>query len=129
MEEGRKEINITIVTDDEKTDTGTTGKTKAAVTVTHDFSLTVMSTLLKNRLISGSFCGGRGDCGRCRIQFITGVTIPTALVKKRDDSRGTAAGISSCMLVQAERQLCHQTGVRRTEKNRHNFRNDRCATK
>lgn len=79
MEEGRKEINITIVTDDEKTDTGTTGKTKAAVTVTHDFSLTVMSTLLKNRLISGSFCGGRGDCGRCRIQFITGVTIPTAL--------------------------------------------------
>lgn len=49
------------------------------VIVTHASSATLMSTLLKNGLISGSFCGGRGDCGRCRIQFLQGVTMPTAL--------------------------------------------------
>lgn len=50
-----------------------------AVIVTHDSSRTLMSTLLQNGLISGNFCGGRGDCGRCRIQFMKGITLPTPL--------------------------------------------------
>lgn len=49
------------------------------VIVTHESSTTLMSTLLQNGLISGSFCGGRGDCGRCRIQFLKGAVMPTPL--------------------------------------------------
>ncbi len=49
------------------------------VIVTHETSATLMSTLLQNGLISGSFCGGRGDCGRCRIQFLKGAVMPTPL--------------------------------------------------
>lgn len=79
MQSSAKEIKITIVTDDEKTSMHSGRKESAGITVTHDSSMTLMSTLLKNGLIQGSFCGGRGDCGRCRIQFIEGVTIPTGL--------------------------------------------------
>lgn len=74
-----KEIKITIVTDDGKVNTKLNVQNRAAVVVTHDSSATVMSTLLENNLISGSFCGGRGDCGRCRIQFLEGVPIPTPM--------------------------------------------------
>lgn len=72
-------IKITVVTHNEKSNMKFDAQKDQSVIVTHDSSMTVMSTLLKNGLISGSFCGGRGDCGRCRIQFITGVTIPTSL--------------------------------------------------
>lgn len=37
--------------------------------VMHDINMTLMSTLLRENLISEAFCGGRGSCGRCRIQF------------------------------------------------------------
>lgn len=74
-----EQIKITIVTCDEKLNTKSIPKDGSTVIVTHDSSATVMSTLLKNGLISGSFCGGRGDCGRCKIQFIEGVTMPTPL--------------------------------------------------
>ncbi len=46
--------------------------------VKHDINVTLMSTLLKENLISGVFCGGRGSCGRCRIQFLSGAPIPSA---------------------------------------------------
>ena len=74
-----EQIKITIVTCDEKLNTKSIPKDGSTVIVTHDSSVTIMSTLLKNGLISGSFCGGRGDCGRCKIQFIEGVTMPTPL--------------------------------------------------
>lgn len=72
-------IKITIVIDNDKTNTEFGSTDGQSVIVTHDSKMTIMSTLLKNNLISGSFCGGRGDCGRCRIQFVGGVTVPTAL--------------------------------------------------
>lgn len=75
----KKEIKITIVLDDDKPNTITRDEKETFVIVTHDFSATLMSTLLKNELIDGSFCGGRGDCGRCRVQFLKGATMPTAL--------------------------------------------------
>ncbi|MDE6387931.1 MAG: ASKHA domain-containing protein [Lachnospiraceae bacterium] len=74
-----EKIKITIVMDDEKLNIRSTSSSGSSVIVTHDSSTTVMSTLLKNELISGSFCGGRGDCGRCKIQFIEGTTMPTPL--------------------------------------------------
>lgn len=74
-----EKVKITVVMHDEKLNGKFEGQSKDSVIVTHDTSMTLMSTLLKNNLISGSFCGGRGDCGRCRIQFLKGVTIPTAL--------------------------------------------------
>ena len=74
-----KEIKITVVLNDEKSNIILKREKEASVIVTHDFSTTIMSTLLKNGLISGSFCGGRGDCGRCRVRFLKGAPIPTAL--------------------------------------------------
>lgn len=74
-----EQIKITIVMRDEKLNIKSISKDGSTVIVTHDSSVTIMSTLLKNGLISGSFCGGRGDCGRCKIQFIEGVTMPTPL--------------------------------------------------
>lgn len=72
-------IKITIVIDNDKSNTEFGGTDGSSVIVTHDSNMTIMSTLLKNNLIDGSFCGGRGDCGRCRIQFVKGATIPVAL--------------------------------------------------
>lgn len=44
--------------------------------VTHHTDETLMSTLLKNNLISGNFCGGTGKCGRCRVQFLQAAPLP-----------------------------------------------------
>lgn len=74
-----EQIRITVVTDNEKLNIKSSGHASSRLIVTHDLSATIMSTLLQNGLISGSFCGGRGDCGRCRIQFIEGMTMPTPL--------------------------------------------------
>lgn len=74
-----EQIKITIVTGDEKQNRESGRHDEIKAVVTHDLSATVMSTLLKNGFISGSFCGGRGDCGRCKIQFMKGMTIPTPL--------------------------------------------------
>ena len=71
--------NITIVIENEKLNNSVDDLKEKSLTLTHDSSMTIMSTLLKNNLISGSFCGGRGDCGRCKIQFLKGVTTPTAV--------------------------------------------------
>ena len=74
-----EKIKITVVIENEKLNNTVDDSKTESVIVTHDSSVTIMSTLLQNNLISGSFCGGRGDCGRCRIQFIQGETFPTAL--------------------------------------------------
>ena len=46
--------------------------------VTHHTDETLMSTLLKNNLISENFCGGTGKCGRCRVQFLQAAPLPGA---------------------------------------------------
>lgn len=76
-------IKITIVMDNEKQNIETDKKSEKTLTVTHDSSMTLMSTLLQNNLMDGSFCGGRGDCGRCMVQFIQGIPLPTALERSR----------------------------------------------
>ena len=76
-----EKIKITVVIDNENTNAHQQRKSLDSVDVTHDPSMTIMSTLLQNDLISGSFCGGRGDCGRCRIRIIEGVMEPTDLEK------------------------------------------------
>ena len=77
-----EKIKITIVFENEELNNGVDGLEGQSVIVTHDSSVTIMSTLLKNDLLNGSFCGGRGDCGRCRIQFLQGATYPTPLERK-----------------------------------------------
>lgn len=74
-----EEVKITIVIENEKLNNNVNDLMGQSVILTHDSSMTIMSTLLKNDLIKGSFCGGRGDCGRCKIQFLNGATSPTAL--------------------------------------------------
>lgn len=72
-----EKIKITIVSENEKLNNGHDDLSDQSVILTHDTSMTLMSTLLKNDMISGSFCGGRGDCGRCMVRFLQGATIPT----------------------------------------------------
>ena len=74
-----EKIKITIVPENEKLNNELDDLNGKSVILTHDTSMTLMSTLLANNIISGSFCGGRGDCGRCRVQFLQGVTMPTGL--------------------------------------------------
>ncbi len=44
--------------------------------VTHHTDETLMSTLLKNNLISENLCGGTGKCQRCRVQFLQAAPLP-----------------------------------------------------
>ena len=61
-----EKIKVTIVIDDEKQNREIDGSLGKNRILTHDTSMTLMSTLLQNNLMEGSFCGGRGDCGRAR---------------------------------------------------------------
>ncbi|MBD5521871.1 MAG: DUF4445 domain-containing protein [Lachnospiraceae bacterium] len=47
--------------------------------VSHNTSDAIMSTMLKEGLVSENFCGGRGVCKRCRIQFMDSAPIPTVV--------------------------------------------------
>lgn len=78
-----EKIKITIVMDDEKLNTEKESGKTVPIILTQESSVTIMSVLLKNNLLSGSFCGGRGDCGRCVIQFLEGAPLPTALERSR----------------------------------------------
>lgn len=72
-------IKITIVSENDKSNNATDCFDEKSIVLTHDPSATLMSTLQRNHLMNGSFCGGRGDCGRCRVRFLRGATIPTPL--------------------------------------------------
>ena len=43
----------------------------------------IMSVLRQNGLLSSSFCGGRGDGGRCIVQFLEGAPLPTGIERSR----------------------------------------------
>lgn len=51
--------------------------------LTQESAVTLMPVLLKNGQMDGSFCGGRGDCGRCVVQFLEGAPLPTGLERSR----------------------------------------------
>lgn len=79
-----KEIKITIVIKkndkaDRKANAGAREEELQKIVMTHDSGATIMSTLLENGLVSGQFCGGRGTCGRCQIQYISPAPLPTAM--------------------------------------------------
>lgn len=83
-----KEIQVTVI---KRTDV-TNGRTVVAsgdekqtgeVVLAHDITETLLTTLLKNGLADSAFCGGRGECGRCFVQYRTPAPMPTALERKR----------------------------------------------
>ena len=74
-----EKIEITIVMDDEKLNKGKQSEQSNSIKLTQDSSMTVMSVLRERKLLSGSFCGGRGDCGRCVVQFLEGAPLPTGI--------------------------------------------------
>lgn len=78
-----EKIKITIVTDDGKPNGQNAGDSVGEMTLTQESSLTLMPVLLKNGLMDGSFCGGRGDCGRCAVQFLKGAPLPTGIERSR----------------------------------------------
>ena len=78
-----EKIKITIVMHDEKPNGKNAGKSVGEITLTQESALTLMPVLLRNGLMDGSFCGGRGDCGRCVVQFLEGAPLPTGLERSR----------------------------------------------
>lgn len=90
-----KEIKITFVTENgindasnrlketSEAEAGINSLKEASVShntsVLHNMRYDIMSTMLKEGLISENFCGGRGLCKRCRIQFMSSAPIPTAV--------------------------------------------------
>lgn len=78
-----EQIKISVVMDDEKPNALKNEKSTGLLILTQETDMTLMSVLLRNRLMEGSFCGGRGDCGRCVIQFLEGAPLPTGLERAR----------------------------------------------
>ena len=76
-------IKITVVMNDEKLSAQKDGEPVGKMMLTQESALTLMPVLLKNGLMDGSFCGGRGDCGRCVVQFLQGAPLPTGLERSR----------------------------------------------
>ena len=74
-----EKIKIAIVIDDEKSNADKKDGVAPSLILTQDASVTLMPVLLKNHLMTGSFCGQRGDCGRCIVQFTEGAPLPTGL--------------------------------------------------
>lgn len=68
---------------DEKPNGKNAGKSVGEITLTQESALTLMPVLLRNGLMDGSFCGGRGDCGRCVVQFLERAPLPTGLERSR----------------------------------------------
>lgn len=94
-----EKIKVTIVMDDEKQNIERDGISDKTLTVTHDTSMTLMSTLLQQNLIEGSFCGGRGDCGRCIVQFVQGAPLPTPLERSRLEAQELRHGFRLACLA------------------------------
>lgn len=78
-----EQIKISVVMDDEKPNALKNEKRTGLLILTQETDMTLMSVLVRNRLMEGSFCGGRGDCGRCVIQFLEGAPLPTGLERAR----------------------------------------------
>lgn len=78
-----EQIKITVVTNDEKPNGPDGGEAVEGIRLTQESAMTLMPVLLKNGLMDGSFCGGRGDCGRCVVRFLEGAPLPTGLERSR----------------------------------------------
>lgn len=78
-----EKIKITVVMGIEKPNGANGGTNTGNLTLTQESAMTLMPLLLKNHLMDGSFCGGRGDCGRCVVQFLEGAPLPTGLERSR----------------------------------------------
>ena len=70
-------IQITILQQDAGSGSDMRPESQQEINVTHDTSETLMSTLLKNQLVCGDFCGGTGKCQRCRVRFLEAAPLPT----------------------------------------------------
>ncbi len=83
-----KEIQVTVIKRTGVMNGGTVAasgdeKQTEEVVLAHDTTETLLATLLKNGLADSAFCGGRGECGRCLVQYQTAAPMPTPLERKR----------------------------------------------
>lgn len=78
-----EKIKITIVTHDGKSNGADAREDFEKIRLTQESAMTLMPILLQNGLMDGSFCGGRGDCGRCIVRFLEGAPFPTGLERSR----------------------------------------------
>lgn len=78
-----EEIKITVVIDDEKQNAAGEEQKPKRILLTQDPFMTLLSTLQENRLLESGLCGGRGECGRCAVQFLDGAPMPSPLERKR----------------------------------------------
>lgn len=78
-----EKIKIAVVANNEKQNIEKREKDAPSLFLTQKSSVTLMPVLLQNHLMNGSFCGGRGDCGRCVVQFLEGAPLPTGIERAR----------------------------------------------
>lgn len=78
-----EKIKITVVMDDEKQNAVSEEQKPKRILLTQDPFMTLLPVLQENRLLAGTLCGGRGECGRCAVQFLDGAPMPSMLERKR----------------------------------------------
>ncbi|MBQ6807411.1 MAG: DUF4445 domain-containing protein [Lachnospiraceae bacterium] len=104
-----EKVKITIVIETEK---GIEQKRE----VTHEFGATLMSTLQKMNLISESFCGGIGKCGRCRVQFLQGAPLPTPLERSTFSPEELRAGYRLACMVKPKNSCVIRSAFVKSDK-------------
>lgn len=87
-----EQIKITVVMDDEKQNTVEREQKPKRILLTQGPFMTLMSVLQENRLLTDGLCGGRGECGRCAVQFLDGAPMPSALDRKRFSAKELRQG-------------------------------------
>lgn len=87
-----------------------------SIEMTHPTGGTLMSTLLKEKLIDGSFCGGRGDCGRCVVQFVSGATLPTGIERSVMEPEELREGYRLACMARPKQNCIIRLALRSAEK-------------
>lgn len=86
-----------------------------SIEMTHPAGETLMSTLLKEKLIDGIFCGGRGDCGRCVVQFVSGATLPTGIERSVMEPEELREGYRLACMTRPKQDCIIRLALRSTE--------------
>lgn len=112
-------VKVTVITEQNQIELSTSKGEKyrnKSIEMTHPTGETIMSTLLKEKLIDGSFCGGRGDCGRCVIQFVSGATLPTGIERSVMEPEELREGYRLACMARPKQDCIIRLALRSSEK-------------
>lgn len=112
-------VKVTVITEQNQIESSMPEKEKnrnKSIEMTHPTGETLMSTLLKEKLIDGSFCGGRGDCGRCVVQFASGATLPTGIERSVMEPEKLREGYRLACMARPKQDCVIRLALRFSEK-------------